>query len=124
MSDFLIGFQITQPANGERRPFLLNATSKNGSTYVYLPRSFEGFMTLSSKNGSVVVSDAMSSRMITFSDVSSTLRCFVGGKGKWDTGGDEWSGDEVVASTCSGKVKVCYVDEVKTDKNWLRFLGM
>ena len=120
----LTGFQITQPVNGERRPFHLNATSKNGSVHVYLPRSFEGFMTLSSKNGNVVVSDAMSSRMITFSDVSSTLRCFVGEKGKWDTGGDEWNGDEVVASTCSGKVKVCYVDEVKTDKSWLRFFGM
>ena len=110
---YLIG---SQHAPAERPAIQLNAASYNGAVAVYLPRSFRGFLTLSSKNGSIVFSDAVAAQVATFSHVGLTKRCFMGviADALQDVG--EWSGDEVVASSHNGKIRVFYVDEAKASK--------
>jgi hypothetical protein len=93
----------------------MTASSRNGSVAVYLPRSFHGFLTLSSANGSIVFSDAVSPNVTTFSHVTTTKRCFMGDLTAVPESG-EWSGDELVANSHNGKVKVFYVDEIKSAK--------
>jgi len=96
----------------------MTATSKNGSVALYLPRSFNGFLTLSSVNGAIIFSDAVLQNLTTFSHVGATKRCFLGDfVGATLPEGGEWSGDELVASSTNGKIKLFYVDEAKPSSN-------
>ena len=108
---------------GHRRPVYITAKADNCSITLYVPRSFQGLMSLSSKNGSIVFSEQFSQRVTTFSDMSSTRRCFVGDLGSWVEQDSEWSGDEVVVCSHNGKVRVLYIDEVIEKKEKKNFLS-
>jgi hypothetical protein len=101
----------------------ITATSKNGTVTLYLPRSFRGFLTLSSKNGSVVFSEEFSRCVTRFSDVSHTERSFVGDLSSWVDRDEEWQGDEVIATSPNGRVKLLYIDEVKVEKDKKKFFS-
>jgi len=113
---------------GGRKPFHITATSKNGSVTLHLPRSFQGFLTLTTTNGTIIFSDQLAPHVTTFSHVSSTKRCFIGDLTSWLDRDQEWKGDEVTASSHNGKVKLQFVDEVKATKGkgnfWSRALGL
>ncbi|KAJ7813972.1 hypothetical protein B0H13DRAFT_1515525, partial [Mycena leptocephala] len=50
--------------------------SSNGDSVIYVPRSFRGLVTVSSRNGSVRFS--LSVNLVTFIKVNNTRRCFIG----------------------------------------------
>jgi hypothetical protein len=94
------------------RPVRITASSEHGNVTLYLPRSFCGFLTLTSKNTTVVFSEQFSQHVTTLSDVSGTHRCFVGDLSNWVNRDEVWEGDELIASSHDGKVKLLYLDEV------------
>ncbi|KAB5590385.1 hypothetical protein CTheo_6186 [Ceratobasidium theobromae] len=65
------------------QPLRVFATSQNGSVRVRLPHTFEGAVIASTKNGSLKLSDAIKSKMTTFS-AADTLRGYIG---DWQTDG-------------------------------------
>jgi hypothetical protein len=68
-------------------------------------------------------SDEISEHVTTFSEVENTRRCFVGDLSGLGENG-EWMGDEVIAETTHGRVKVRFVDEVRLESARGRgFLG-
>jgi hypothetical protein len=62
-----------------------------------------------------VFSEELSKQVTTFSDISGTRRCFIGDLASWVARDDEWKGDEVVASSREGCVRLFYVDEAATE---------
>jgi len=110
-----------------RRPIVLVAHSANGSVTVYIPRSFRGFLTIGSKNGSICFSDEVKEYLSTLSEVNSIRRCFLGDFEGWD-GESEWIGDEAEVTSNNGRVRVNYVDDLSCTSSgkasfWSRMLG-
>jgi len=98
-------------------PFNLEVMSYNGAITVYLPRSFQGPMTITSRNGSVNISSSLSDHATTFSEVNSTRRYFVGDFSGWsDSALERWNGDECVIEGRNGRIKVQYLDDVPAPK--------
>ncbi|CUA67721.1 hypothetical protein RSOLAG22IIIB_07558 [Rhizoctonia solani] len=64
-------------------PLRIYALSENGSVRVRVPDTFQGALLLSSRHGSIKISDPIKSRMTIFSTVSDTTRAFIG----------DWQGD-------------------------------
>jgi hypothetical protein len=97
--------------------FHLTAVSNHGSVTVYLPRSFQGLLKLSTIHGAIVLSDRLQEHTTTFNEVNSTRNCFVGDFSGWveseAEGQGEWNGDEVDLSAKHGRLKVSYVDELE-----------
>ncbi|KAG8688111.1 hypothetical protein FRC08_011615 [Ceratobasidium sp. 394] len=60
------------------QPLRVYATSTNGSVTVRVPMSFEGAVMMSTTWGGVKISDAIKSKLMTFSSTSNTTRCFIG----------------------------------------------
>jgi hypothetical protein len=85
------------------------ANGSNGSVHIRIPRSFQGPITATAHSGSVIFSEQITANLTTFDGVDSTRRSFVGDLSQWT---DNWQGDEVVAETRNGGVKVQYDDEV------------
>ncbi|KAG8975239.1 hypothetical protein FRC05_006182 [Tulasnella sp. 425] len=98
-------------------PFRLVAESWNGTVTVYLPRSFVGPVTSSTGNGRLDLSDAVKQNFTLFSDLDRrATKGFIGdwsssGYGEVTQAGAEWMGDEIIAGTKNGSVKVRYIDE-------------
>jgi hypothetical protein len=116
-------------SDDRRRPLRITAYSRNGNVTLYLPRSFRGFLTLTSQNGSVVFSERVSPCVTTFSDVSGTQRCFVGDLSTWVDRDEVWEGDELVASSHNGNVRLLFLDEAGEEKErkggfWSRVFGL
>jgi hypothetical protein len=55
--------------------------------------------------------------MTVLSHVSGTQRCFVGDMSSWVDRDEEWHGDEILASSHNGRVRLSYVDEVIAEKD-------
>jgi len=90
-------------------PFLLTISSKNGGVNVTLPRSFNGFLLLTTRHGSVSLADTLSENCTHLSQVDLTRRYFVGDLST--VGDSDWPGDEVRVEAKHGKIRIKYVEE-------------
>ncbi|KAJ7913342.1 hypothetical protein B0H13DRAFT_2470083 [Mycena leptocephala] len=64
----------TSSATSPRKP---KAQSSNGDSVIYVPRSFRGLVTVSSRNSSIRLPDALSVDLVTLSEMNNTRRCFM-----------------------------------------------
>jgi hypothetical protein len=93
-------------------PFHLNVIGQHGAINIWLPRTFQGPMTIYSRHGSVKFSDEVSERMGLRNEIDYTRQCFVGDLSLFsDKGG--WEGDEINVKTEHSGVKVRFVNEVE-----------
>jgi len=60
------------------------------------------------------MSDGLKEKVTIFSEINYAKRCFVGDYFEWTEGGQGWTGDEASVITRNGKVRIMYVDEVRT----------
>lgn len=93
----------------EVAPFLLTISATNGAVNVTLPRSFHGLLLLTTKLGSVSLTDTLSNNCTHLSQVKSTRKYFVGDFSKVDD--SEWTGDEVRVESEQGNIKIKYFEE-------------
>ncbi|KAF8189458.1 hypothetical protein K438DRAFT_1832622 [Mycena galopus ATCC 62051] len=91
-----------------RPPINIRAQSSNGSVTIHLPRSFRGPVTVSTRNGAIRFSDALSAELTTFNEVNKTRRCFIGDYSDWTDQPEGWMGDELNLETMNGGIKVQY----------------
>lgn len=96
-------------------PFHLNVTGRHGSINIWLPRTFQGPMTIYSRHGSVKFSNALSERMGLCNEIDHSRRCFVGDLSLFNGEEDNWKGDELNVKTEHAGVKVWFVDEVEPE---------
>ncbi|KAF8908557.1 hypothetical protein CPB84DRAFT_1674153, partial [Gymnopilus junonius] len=98
--------------NETRLPLHISCTTTNGNVNVYLPRSFEGVINMTTRNGVPRFSEAVQSLVVPISDISGVHRSFLGhfDASKWE-GDTEWVGDELNAGSSNGQVKVFFEDE-------------
>ncbi|KAG6873334.1 hypothetical protein C0995_000193 [Termitomyces sp. Mi166 len=94
-----------------RLPFYLNIDASNGPVAIYLPRSFNGLLTIRQAHGGTKFSYEVLTHLTTFSDVDRMYRCFIGDYSAI-VEGQEWQGDEIEIDARNGGVKVHYDDEV------------
>jgi len=96
-------------------PFHLNLTGRNSSVNIWLPRTFQGPMTIySGHGGSVKFSDDVWQHMGMCNEIDHTRHCFIGDLLLFNDEQD-WKGDEVNVKTQHGGVKVRFVDEVEPE---------
>ncbi|CAE6476724.1 unnamed protein product [Rhizoctonia solani] len=120
-------------------PLRIYALSENGSVRVRVPSTFEGAVLVTSKHGSIKISDPIKSRMTTFSGVSDTTRAFIG---DWQAAGFgtsgsipptnpnedpplpttpsdpflSWSGPLIHIASRNGSVHLSYSEETRNDE--------
>ncbi|KAF7350168.1 hypothetical protein MVEN_01319300 [Mycena venus] len=96
-----------------RPPINLKVQSSNGTVTIHVPRGFRGPVLLTTRNGSVRFSDALSADLTTFNEVNHTRRCFIGDFSDWtETDQSEgWIGDELGIETSNGSIKLQYAAE-------------
>ncbi|KAF8553221.1 hypothetical protein OG21DRAFT_1414726, partial [Imleria badia] len=90
-------------------PFSLTSRTSHGSVRLALPRSFQGLLSLSTRHGSITVSDAMLENATQLSQVGTTRRYFIGDFQV--IGQDAWEGDQVEIEAPHGSIRIKYVDE-------------
>lgn len=90
-------------------PFLLTISAKNGSVNITLPRSFSGFLLLTTSHGSVSLTDTLSQNCTHLSQVDLTRRYFVGDLSTVDD--SDWIGDELRVEAKHGNIRIKYVEE-------------
>ncbi|KAG1722770.1 hypothetical protein EDB19DRAFT_1954569 [Suillus lakei] len=90
-------------------PFLLTISAKNGAVNVTLPRAFNGLLLLTTRHGSVSLTDTLSENCTHLSQVDLTRRYFVGDLSTVDD--SDWAGDELRVEAKHGKIRVKYVEE-------------
>ncbi|EGO03348.1 hypothetical protein SERLA73DRAFT_174804 [Serpula lacrymans var. lacrymans S7.3] len=95
-------------------PFLLNVYAKDGSVTICLPQAFQGPMSLTTKNGSISLSNPLLEASTALAQIDSTRRYFVGDLSAIRD--EEWNGDELKAESKDGSIKVKFVDEVTVRK--------
>ncbi|CAE6356682.1 unnamed protein product [Rhizoctonia solani] len=141
------GLIVTETRNGSivldiktctPHPLRIYALSENGSVRVRVPSTFEGAVVVTSKHGSIKISDPIKSRMTTFSGVSDTTRAFIG---DWQSVGfgavpsssssspnDDpplpttpsdpflsWSGPLIHIASRNGSIHLAYSDEARNE---------
>ncbi|KAG6864150.1 hypothetical protein C0991_012005 [Blastosporella zonata] len=94
-----------------RLPFYLKVEAANGAVNIYVPRSFNGLVSVTRWNGSSKFSASVGTNVTAFSDIDKTYKCFIGDYSSI-VDGEEWKGDEVVVEARNGSVKLYYVDEL------------
>lgn len=110
-------------------PFHLKAGSRNGSVTVGIPRTFEGLLTIYTKNGSVRMSDGVTQRVTIHNEEKGTQRCFLGDISIYDENEGGWIGDQLDVSAYNGGVKLHFVEEAglegpKKSGLFFRILGI
>ncbi|KAG6830227.1 hypothetical protein H0H92_001667 [Tricholoma furcatifolium] len=105
-----VKLKLHAPKSALRLPFQLKIDASNGSVQIYIPRSFNGLLSLKLSNGSTKFSTQLSNNLTTFSDVDKIHKCFIG---DFSTivEGEEWSGDEIIVEAGNGSLKMWYDDE-------------
>ncbi|KAF9220799.1 hypothetical protein BS17DRAFT_713527, partial [Gyrodon lividus] len=94
-------------------PFLVTARAPHGTVGISLPRSFHGFLSLSTQHGNVWLADTLSQNSTQLSQVDYTRRYFVG---DFSSLGDaEWTGDELRIEAKHGQIRIQYVDDAVAD---------
>ena len=78
---------------------------------LHIPRNFHGPILVTYRHGSLRFSDAINRNLTLFGEVDNTRHCFLGDFSQWTEGGEEWTGDELVADVKHGNVKIHYDDD-------------
>ncbi|KAG5719100.1 hypothetical protein E4T56_gene2102 [Termitomyces sp. T112] len=107
-----------------RLPFYLNVDASNGAVAIFLPRPFNGLLSIRQSHGRTKFSPEVSMHLTTFSDIERMHRCFIGDYSAIMEG-QEWQGDEVVIDARNGSVNVHYEGEIldQVGKQPAGFLG-
>ena len=88
----------------------MNVDASNGAVAIFLPRLFNGLISIRQSHGSTKFSPEVSVHLTTFNDINRVHKCFIGSYSAILTG-QEWQGDEVVINARNGGIKVYYEDE-------------
>lgn len=95
----------------------------DGNVSLSLPRSFNGPLNVTTRDGGVHFSPEIAAAVTTFSEME-TRKCFVGDYSAWrDT--DAWLGDEAVLDVHDGSVKIQFDDEIvprRSKSFWAKLL--
>ncbi|CAK5282524.1 unnamed protein product, partial [Mycena citricolor] len=97
-------------ADAARPPIQLTAQSSNGPVHVHFPRSFNGLLTVVTRNGSVKPSALLTSELTTFSETNGVRKYFVGDFSGY-TDAEGWRGDEAHVETSNGSVTLRFDHE-------------
>jgi hypothetical protein len=89
----------------------MTASTNNGNVKVFLPRTFRGKVTQASSNGSLKMSDAMSTHATVFSEARGRRTIFIGDTDPAHASGDNWLGGTVTLESSNGQIKIGWVDE-------------
>jgi len=105
--------KLMAPQPAPLRPrIVLSVSSFNGAVKIEIPRDFRGPLKLGTFNGSVRLSDAVRAQSTDFGEVAGALVCFVGDFTGFDgTDKSDWEGDDIIADTKNGEVRVSYSEE-------------
>ncbi|KAE9401092.1 hypothetical protein BT96DRAFT_992452 [Gymnopus androsaceus JB14] len=95
---------------GSYPPFSLTSFSHDGSVSVKLPRSYQGSLTASTKDGRVRMSPAVSAQATVFSTVNGTQKAYIGDLSVRKNDTD----DVVLLETRDGNITIQYEDEMLT----------
>jgi len=102
-------------------PFSLTGRTSNGAIRLALPRSFEGLITVSTRNGSIHTSDEIIQNATQLGQLDATQRFFVG---DFQLLGEEpWQGDQVEVEAPNGSIRVKYVDDLADSQGKKGFLS-
>ncbi|KAN0086178.1 hypothetical protein V8E55_007312 [Tylopilus felleus] len=91
-------------------PFSLTGRCGDGTVRLALPRSFQGLISLSTGDGSITLSDALTQNVTQLSQIDTARRYFVGDFKA--LGEDAWGGDQVEIEAPHGSIRLKYVNEV------------
>ncbi|KAK7457762.1 hypothetical protein VKT23_010101 [Stygiomarasmius scandens] len=105
----------TPRPTSQRPPFFLRCFTRTGTLFVELPRSFHGFILVTTTVGAVTLSTSLQSTARWLDSGLRSRRCFIGDmSGLSDhENGNTWTGDEVKLEASFGAVQISYVDEGK-----------
>lgn len=92
-------------------PFKLHTGSRNGRIRIYLPPDFTGPMVLTTHNGSIKLSPAISARLASDSHDKDTRRCFIGNVSTYIE--HTWNGDELLVEGHNRTISVSTIDEIE-----------
>ncbi|KAG6379892.1 hypothetical protein JVT61DRAFT_10455 [Boletus reticuloceps] len=102
-------------------PFLLTARANHGTIRLAVPRSFHGLLSLSTRHGSISLSDTLVENATQLSQIDNTRRYFIGDFQA--LGEDAWEGDLVELEATHGSLRVKYIDEVEETHGKKGFLS-
>lgn len=90
-------------------------TADRGPITVWLPRDFQGSISIYAKHGSVNISDALLERVAFSNEADHTQRLFIGDLATFsdEEGGNK--GDELKVWAQWGRVRMRFVDELDAD---------
>ncbi|KAH9477582.1 hypothetical protein JR316_0009804 [Psilocybe cubensis] len=112
-------------SRGSRLPLQIKAFSANGSLNIYIPRSFQGPVSVSLRNGSLRYSESVRGLVTQFSELNGAQRSFIGdfdANAIRDAG--DWAGDAIWLESRNGSIKVFFDDELdETPRQKSSFLG-
>ncbi|THU96197.1 hypothetical protein K435DRAFT_858796 [Dendrothele bispora CBS 962.96] len=99
--------------SSERPPFLLRCSTRTGQVFVQLPKTFHGFISITTAVGSVNLSKNIKQTARWVDSGMRKRKCFVGDISRLsdEDSRDLWSGDEVKLETPFGSVDISYIDE-------------
>ena len=86
----------------------MTGRAPHGGVRLALPRSFQGLLSLSTRHGSITLSDPILQNATQLSQVDTTRRYFIG---DFQVLGDTWEGDQVEIEAPHGSIRIRYVDE-------------
>ncbi|KAF7967490.1 hypothetical protein HWV62_34055 [Athelia sp. TMB] len=93
-------------------PFKFHAASHNGTVRLYVPNDFTGPLTLTTHNGNIKLSPAISARLASDSHNKDTRRCFIGNVSTYSE--HAWNGDDVVVEGHNRTILVSTIDELES----------
>ncbi|KAJ3964932.1 hypothetical protein EV361DRAFT_873613 [Lentinula raphanica] len=107
----IVEYQPGVQHRADTRPsFELKSSSKNGDVNVKIPRSFRGPVTGTTVHGQIVMSDAVSSQAMVFSDVQGVKRIFIGDMSTRNEGIE----DSLFLESAHGSIRIYFEDEDST----------
>ncbi|ESK86690.1 hypothetical protein Moror_10937 [Moniliophthora roreri MCA 2997] len=93
-----------------RPPLFARAITNTGTVLLSLPRSFRGFVSVSTTIGAVTLSRDVTAMCRWITNTARIKKCFIGDpSGLTDAELDSWNGDEVEIETTIGSVDISYV---------------
>lgn len=97
-------------AGSARRPFRLTAYSFCGTITIFIPRSFQGLVTMQSSLGTCDLSPEVAATATSINEEGGKKVCFIGNlpQSGWLDSLRKWQGDELILTAKIGSVFVAY----------------
>ncbi|KIK92817.1 hypothetical protein PAXRUDRAFT_829614 [Paxillus rubicundulus Ve08.2h10] len=96
-------------------PLLMTARAPHGTIDVSLPRSFQGFLLLSTQHGAVTLADDLIQMSTQLSQLDTAKRYFVGDFAALGDG--EWTGSELKLEGKHGNIRIKYLEGPGGDRS-------